>query len=82
MGHTHPKKWDEAAAQTIRAERAVAKLSQAELADRAGLARSSYIRYEKGERIPNIAQLAAIAQGLGISMTTLVMRIDDRARNL
>lgn len=80
MGQIDPGKWDDATAATIRAERAGARLSQAEVAKRAGLARVSYIRYETGERKPNIAQVAAIAQALNIPFSTFIRRIEDRVR--
>ena len=80
MGHIHPSKWDTATADTIRAERAAAQMSQAQLADKAGIPRTSYIRYETGARVPNIAQVAAIAEALDIRLTVFMRRVEDRVR--
>ena len=66
-------------AETIRAERAARKLSQAELAQKSGIPRVTFIRYETGERRPNVVQVAQIAQALGLSLSTFVRRVEDRA---
>lgn len=81
MGHVDKETWQSAAAETIRAERSAANLSQAALAEASGIPRPSYIRYETGERVPNIAQLAAIAQGLNMPFSTFMRRVEDRAMN-
>lgn len=78
MGHDDEKLWSSAVAETIRAERAAARLSQAELAARAGMPRVTYIRYESGVRRPTIVQVMQIAQALGISFQTFAHRIEDR----
>lgn len=70
--------WSEAAARTIRAERAAADLSQAAVIKAAGLSRSTYLRLESGERVADISQLAAIALALGIDPTDFVQRISAR----
>ena len=71
-------RWTAAVAETIRAERAAARLTQAELARKAGLPRVTYIRYETGERQPNILQVAQIAEGLGMSVSTFLRRVESR----
>lgn len=81
MGQINPERWDEAASETIRAERAAARLSQAEVAKRAGIPRVSYIRYETGERKPNVVHIAAIAQALNLSFSAFARQIEERARN-
>ena len=73
------EKWLAAVADTIRAERAAAKLSQAELAARSGIPRVTFIRYETGDRRPNVVQLAQIAEGLRMPFSTLVRRMEERA---
>lgn len=73
-----PVAWDAAVAETIRAERAAAKLSQAELARKAEIPRITYIRYETGERRPNIVQVIRISKALGISASTFMGRIEER----
>ncbi len=81
MGHLNPEQWDAATASTIRAERAAAGLSQAKVSELSGIPRVSYIRYETGERKPNITQIAAIAQALNIPFSTFVRRIEDRVKS-
>lgn len=72
------ERWADAVADTIRAERAAAQLTQAELAARAGIPRITYIRYESGERKPNVAQVAAIAEALGMRTSTFLARVQAR----
>lgn len=69
----------EAVSEAIRAERAARKLSQAELARKAGIPRVTYIRYETGERTPNMAAGFRIAQALGIPLSVFARRIEERA---
>lgn len=73
-------RWAEAVAETIRAERAAARLSQAELAKRASIPRVSYIRYETGERQPNVVQVAQIADGLGMPLSSFLRRVEARVQ--
>ena len=70
-----------AIAATLRAERAAAGLSQVELSKRSGLGYQTVMRLEKGERSPSIAQLVAICSVLGLSMSQLVERAEERARS-
>lgn len=79
MEHIEEAKWASAVAETIRAERGVSKLSQAEVARRARISRSSYRLYEEGERQPDAVQLASIAQVLGVRLSYLVSEIERRA---
>ena len=72
-------RWSAAVAETIRAERAAAQLSQAELASKAGIPRVTYIRYETGERKPNLVQVARIAEALKIPLSTFARRVEERA---
>lgn len=71
--------WAAAIAATLRAERGVADLSEAELARRTGISRTSYRKYESAERMPNAVQLATIAEAFGITMTHLVSEASRRA---
>ena len=71
-------RWAAAVAETLRAERGVAGLDQAALAKRAGIARTSYRMYERGERQPNAVQLAAIAEAFGVSFLHLTSEIYRR----
>lgn len=70
--------WSEAAARTIRAERAAANMSQAAVISAAGISRSTYLRLEAGERVADISQLAAIATALGIETADFVQRVAGR----
>lgn len=67
-----------AVAETIRAERAAKRMSQAEVAAKAGIPRVTYIRYETGERRPNMVQVIQIAEALGLSIGAFVSRVEHR----
>ncbi len=73
------ERWAAAIAETIRAERAAARLSQAELAKKADIPRVTFTRYETGVRRPNLVQIAQIAEALGISASTFTRRVEERA---
>lgn len=47
-----------------RAARAILNLEQSDVAERAGIARATLIDFEKGQRIPRKATIAAIRQTL------------------
>ena len=68
----------QAIAETIRAERTAKKWSQAELATRSGIPRVTYIRYETGDRRPSMAQVAQIADALGLSLSAFSRRVEER----
>lgn len=72
----------EAVSETIRAERAARRLSQAELARKAGIPRATYVRYETGERTPNMAVGFRIAQAMGIPLDVFSRRIEERAAEM
>lgn len=69
-------RWVNAVADALSATRGIAKLSQAEVARRANIARTSYRMYERGERSPDAAQLAAIAEVLGVTFIHLMGQIN------
>lgn len=73
-------RWEAAVADTLSAERGIAKLNQVEAAKRAGIARTSYRLYEQGERQPDAVQLAAIAEAFGIPFVYLLSEVDRRAK--
>lgn len=52
----------------IKKARLKAGLSQAALADKAGMTRSSYVRIEKGQTNVTIDSLVRIAKGLGLRL--------------
>lgn len=59
-------------AANLRAARARSKITQAELAKRAGLSEITIFRFENEERSPNVEHLLAIAQALNIAATELL----------
>lgn len=70
--------WSSAIAAQIRAERAALGVTQVELLTRANLPKSTYIRIETGERAPDVTQVAKIAGALGMSVSTLIQRAEER----
>jgi len=58
----------------IKKARKAAKLTQAELAEKSGVAAISIHQYESGKRNPRTEQLHAIADALGVSMDSLVSK--------
>lgn len=69
---------DRAAADLIRRIRSASGMSQAELARRAGMARSVINAYEHGTRQPGVDALARIAAGGGmqLALSPLADRVD------
>ena len=78
MDADETRRWTQAVAQTIRAERSARNYTQAQVASRAGMPEISYIRYEKGVRPPNIQQIYQICDGLGIPITEFMRRAVER----
>ena len=72
--------WTAAVAETLRAERAAARMTQQALARRAGIPRATYRRYESGERAPNLAQLAQVAAALGMPLSVFAARVEGRVQ--
>ena len=62
----------------IRAERAAARLTQDEVAERAEMSKSTFIRLETGVRTPDVDQLDRIAGALGLTMTQIIERAESR----
>ena len=71
--------WSAAVAATLRAERGVAGLSQAEVERRTGITRTSYRLYELGKRQPDMVQLAGIAEAFGVPLSRLIAEVERRA---
>lgn len=59
-------------AKRIRAARARAKLSQAELGERMGVHKAAVSRWERGGHVPSGDSLQRIADGLGITVAELL----------
>lgn len=53
-------------------------MSQAAVARATGIARTSYRLYEQGERVPDVVQLAQIAEAFGVSFSYLMGEIERR----
>lgn len=66
-----------AIAETIRALREDAGLSQAAVAARAGLTPPSIEEVESGEHEPTYGTMRRLARGLGLSLPDLVKRIEE-----
>lgn len=64
----------------LRAERAAAGISQAELSKRSGVSPSTILRIEQGQRAMDIPQMAAFCRALGVSMTEFATQAERRMR--
>jgi transcriptional regulator with XRE-family HTH domain len=58
--------------QNIRERRKERRMSQTELAQRAGVALMTISRLERGEHEPHVRTLSQIARGLGVSLLELM----------
>ena len=58
-----------------------AELTQAELADKAGISRSAVAMYERGEREPDFRTLEKLAAILGVNMSALLGEEKAPAQN-
>lgn len=67
-----------ALAAQLRAERASARLTQGELAAKAGIPRMTYIRLETHVRVADVAQIYRLADALGLSAAELMRRAAER----
>lgn len=69
---------DGALRNTIRVQRAIQDLTQADLAMRAGVTRKSVNAIETGRMVPSIVLALKIARALGVSVESL-FALDDRS---
>ena len=58
-------------AETLRRLRIEGKLSQAQLADKVFVTRSTVARWESGSRLPDVAMISRLAQCLGVDVNML-----------
>ena len=65
-------------ANRLREEREHLELSQAQLADQAGLQPSAISHFETGARTPALRSLRRLAQALGVTSDFLLGRVDKR----
>lgn len=70
--------WSDATSAQIRAERAAAGWTQAKMVELSGVKRSTYLRLEKGQRVPNITDLARICAALGMPLSEFLRRVEAR----
>lgn len=61
---------------TLRVQRAIRDLTQAELAERAGVTRKSVNAIEAGRMVPSVLLALKLARALGVAVET-VFRLDD-----
>ena len=62
---------DEALRNTLRVHRTILDLTQAELADRAGMTRKSVNAIEAGRMVPSVLLALKLARVLGVQVETL-----------
>ena len=62
---------DEALHNTLRVQRAIRNLTQAELADQAGVTRKSVNAIEAGRMVPSVLLALKLARVLGVSVESL-----------
>jgi transcriptional regulator with XRE-family HTH domain len=67
-----PNEFAQGFAQAVRRLRSERGVTQAELAQRLGLGRTSVTNIENGDQIPSIAMLPVIANALGVEILELV----------
>lgn len=75
---TSTEAFAQAVSAQIRAERAAARLTQEEVAERAEMSKSTFIRLETGERKPDVDQLDRLARAFGVTMTQIIERAESR----
>ncbi|HEY9651363.1 MAG TPA: helix-turn-helix transcriptional regulator [Coleofasciculaceae cyanobacterium] len=62
--------------------RTIAKISQEELADRAGIHRTYVSQIERGLKSPTLSVLFEISKSLGISASTLIAEVEQIINDL
>lgn len=72
----------EATAQVMREGREQARLSQAELAEKVGCARSFVSFIETGTHLPGLKAFVALAEALDVQPSELMRRIEIRIRQM
>jgi putative transcriptional regulator len=72
---------DEVLRNTLRVQRAIRDLTQAELAERAGITRKSVNAIEAGRMVPSVLLALKLARVLGVSVETL-FSLDDAGNAL
>jgi DNA-binding XRE family transcriptional regulator len=70
--------WSAAVSAQIDAERNARNMSQAEVYRAAGIPRGTYQRLENGKRVPDMTRLARICGALGMKVSVLMQRAEER----
>lgn len=70
--------YSDAVARTVRAERAAAHLTQADMIERTGISRSTYVRIEKGDHVVDTTEVARICGALGLGLAEFFHRVELR----
>ena len=65
-------------ADTLRNARQAAGMTQEDLAERADVSVRFISFLETGKRQPSLSAIAAVSAGLGVSMSALVVAVEDR----
>lgn len=65
----------------LKAARISAGISQVEMANRLGVAKSTYSMYESGKREPNIQTIRKIADILGVSVDYLTTGVENEGQH-
>ena len=72
--------WSAATAAQVRAERAALDWTQEQVAKASGIPRITYIRIEKGQRVPDVTQLARLCGVFRLPMSEFVARVEARVQ--
>jgi transcriptional regulator with XRE-family HTH domain len=72
-----PDEFTKGLGEVFRAERERQKLSQNQLSRAAGVGRTGVIMFERGDRIPTVFVCKALANALGVKLSTLVRRAEE-----
>lgn len=73
-----PEEFVAAVSKQLVAERNASGLSLNELAEKAGISRSTLHLFEKGKRTPDMRQVSLIADALDLSTMEFLRRAEDR----
>ena len=77
LDETDPDQFTKRLGAVFRSERERQQLSQNQLSKQAGVARTGIIMFERGDRVPTVFVCKALANALGLKLSTLVRRAED-----
>lgn len=70
--------FSDAVARTVRAERAAARMTQAQMIEATGLSRSTLVRIESGAHVADTTEVAKICGALGLGLAEFFHRVESR----